>query len=238
MSHPSYTFRLSGHSSTSCPWATPPSRAREAMSSFPQAEIPMSAWAAISATRHWCHGRFPLQVTVDTGSHRWRTFKNLPQWVQQQIACSRLNLSRDSTTTAQQPDETGKERVSARLSPARLPHQQCVPSFHLSLCRSCPHACWDSRKRPKTGNTSCSCQRNSCKGDRDDHIWSTCGLSCPPRRAVCPQGVRVWCCFTGKEEGLRFYQYNHTDEHYYSSACIYAGFETNTQVEAPAQCYK
>lgn len=29
-----------------------------------------------------------------------------------------------------------------------------------------------------------------------------------------------------------------TDEHYYSSVCIYTGFETNTQLKAPAQCYK
>lgn len=140
---PSYPSGVSRHSSISCPWTKLPSRAREITSSFPQEEIHVSAWAEISATRLLCHGRFPLEMAVDMGSKRWKTFRNLPQWVQQQRACSRLNLSRDSMTTVQQPGETGKERVSARLSPARLPHQQYVPWFCLSLCGSCPQACWE-----------------------------------------------------------------------------------------------
>lgn len=52
------------------------------------------------------------------GSHKRITcttaFGNLPQWVQQQTVYSRLNLSRDSMMTVQQPGKRGKERTSGR----------------------------------------------------------------------------------------------------------------------------
>lgn len=41
-------------------------------------------------------------------------FGNLPQWVQQQTVYSRLNLSRDSMMTVQQPGIRGRERMSGR----------------------------------------------------------------------------------------------------------------------------